>query len=201
MILEGLIIGLSVGTSCLASCGPLIMSVIMKNASSTSGAYSYLARFMGGRFIAYMAIAAITCMMRGSQWQSANLMGYLSIAIGLMMIANAIVQLPSYCMKGVGVKAFIRGHAPQIYVPSLGFISSISICPPVIATATASLSAPTAIEGIMTFVLFFVGSSIYMFPLPLIALIDDKDTIKTIGKFMSWIIGVMFIVKGIITII
>lgn len=198
MTIEGLIIGLSVGASCVASCGPLIMSVIMKNSPTPSDAYSYLGRFMVGRLMAYLAIAAVTGLMRGCQWQSARVMAVMSIAVGVMMIVNALVKLPSYCAKGVGVKTYIRSHAPMMYVPALGFISSINICPPVIAAATASLNAPSTAQGIGTFVLFFIGSSIYMLPLPLISLFEDKEAIRTIGRFMSWIIGVMFIVKGLI---
>lgn len=199
MIIDGLFIGLSVGASCLASCGPLVMSVIMKNTPTTTGAYAYLFKFMSGRLVAYFLIALLTCLLCHSLSLPKYVIAITTLFVGLMMILNAFFKMPSYCFKGRGIKSFVRQHLSWAYVSILGFISSINVCPPVIAVATSSATSGSIIDSLATFTLFFIGSSLYMLPLPLISLVGDKDALQTIGKFASIIVGVVFIVKALLT--
>ncbi len=198
-MIEGLLIGLSVGASCLASCGPLVVSVIMKNAPTTMGAYAYLGKFLGGRLMAYMTIALAIGLMNNVEWQTRNFVATTSLLAGALMLANAFVKLPTRCAKGKGIKNLVRQHAPHIYVPTLGFISAINACPPIVATATSAIGASTMSEGMMTFVMFFIGSSVYMLPLPLISMAKDKGALQTIGKFASAIVGIVMITKGVLS--
>lgn len=199
MIIDGLLIGLSVGASCLASCGPLVISVIMKNTPTTSDAYAYLLKFMSGRFVAYTLIALFTCLLCQSLSLPKNIIAITTFIVGLMMIINAFVKMPSYCLKGRGIKSFVRQHMSWAYISMLGFVSSINVCPPIIAVATSSATSATIAESLTTFTLFFIGSSVYMLPLPLISLIGDKEAMQTIGKFASIIVGVVFIIKALLT--
>lgn len=197
-MIEGLLIGLSVGASCLASCGPLVVSVIMKNTPTTKGAYAYLGKFLFGRLMAYMVIALIVGMLHGTEWQTRNFIATTTMLVGLMMIANGFMKLPTYCAKGRGVKSLVRQYVPQIYVPVLGFISALNACPPVVAAATSAASKDSMAEGLLTFMMFFIGSSLYMLPLPFVSVAKDKDALQTIGRFASLIVGVVMVVKGIL---
>lgn len=198
MIIEGLFTGLSVGASCLSSCGPLIMSVIMKNAPSASRAYAWLGKFLAGRLAAYMAVAVVIARLGGAMPISRGAMATATLLAGLMMLANAFARISPRCAKGQGVKDFMRRHFRRCYVAALGFISALNICPPVIAAATLAASAGSAAGSMAAFALFFVGSSAYMLPLPLISLASNKEAVQTIGKFASAIVGAVLIAKAIL---
>ncbi len=197
-MIEGLLIGLSVGASCLASCGPLVISVIMKNTPTTFGAYAYLGKFLSGRLLAYIIIAFMVSMAHGTEWQTRNFVSATNLIAGLMMIANAFIKLPSYCVKGRSFKSLVRQYAPQVYVPTLGFFSAINACPPIIAAASSAAVAESAVEAILTFIMFFIGSSVYMLPLPLISAARDKEALHSIGKFASVIVGIVMVAKGLL---
>ncbi|MCQ2974226.1 MAG: sulfite exporter TauE/SafE family protein [Bacteroidales bacterium] len=196
---EGLFIGLSVGASCLASCGPLIMSVIMKNSSTTTKSYGYLGKFMCGRLIAYIIIAFLISLLCQHEFISKEFLAVLMMIVGFMMIANAFFKMPSYCVKGNGFKTWVRKHFSWAYVSVLGFVSTLNVCPPIIAVTTTTAYSSSMFESIATFAFFFIGSSVYMLPLPLVSLVADKEALKTIGKFSSIIVGVVFIIKAILT--
>lgn len=192
---EGLLIGLGAGTSCLATCGPLVLSVIMRNSPSTGKSYIYLAKFMCGRLLAYTAIGCILMGISSIIKMPEAVGTYSLLLLGLLMLLNAFVKLPSYCLKGVGFKAKVRKAMPKLLLPTLGFVSALNICPSMIAVTGVTLNASSFIDGLLTFILFFAGSSLFMVPLPLVSLVNNKQAIATIGKFASIIVGTVLIVK------
>lgn len=198
---EGFIIGLGAGTSCLATCGPLILSVIMRNSPSTGKSYIYMAKFLCGRLLAYMAIGcllmAISSVAQIPEQISINAL----LVLGVLMFLNAFVPMPSYCVKGIGIKTFIRKTMPSLMLPALGFFSAFNVCPSMLAVSGVAFNAPTFIGGLATFALFFIGTSMFMMPLPLVSLVNNKRAIMLTGKFASVIVGTMLIIKWILLII
>ncbi len=198
---EGLLIGLGAGTSCLATCGPLVLSVIMRNSPSTGKSYLYMAKFLCGRLLAYITIGSILMGISSVIKMPKEVGTYSLLLLGLLMLLNAFVKMPSYCLKGVGFKAKVRKAMPKLLLPTLGFVSALNICPSMIAVTGVTLNASSFIDGLLTFILFFVGSSMFMVPLPLVSLVNNKRAIMLTGKFASVIVGTMLIIKWILLII
>lgn len=154
-----------------------------------------MAKFLCGRLLAYITIGSILMGISSVIKMPKEVGTYSLLLLGLLMLLNAFVKMPSYCLKGVGFKAKVRKAMPKLLLPTLGFVSALNVCPSMIAVTGVTLNASSFIDGLLTFILFFVGSSMFMVPLPLVSLVSNKQAIATIGKFASLIVGTVLIVK------
>lgn len=100
--------------------------------------------------------------------------------------------------KGDFLKKRFIGNL-RSYPWMLGLMTGINICPPFLLVLTEALNSNSIGESITFLGAFFVGTSVFFIPFPLIGFLAKNDKIKTLGEMTLYLIGGYYLIKGIIS--
>ena len=81
--------------------------------------------------------------------------------------------------------------------PVLGFLTGINPCPPFLLATTYVLDGADPLDGVLLFVAFFAGTSLYMLPLAFVGLLSRYEQIREVARLTAIIVGVVFLLMGI----
>jgi sulfite exporter TauE/SafE len=117
LMTEALLLGVSSGPVCLASCSPVLVPVLAAEQRSPRGASAFLAQFLTGRLAGYLAFACLAWL--------------LGLSLQLQPRAHALV----YGVADLGLAIFLGGNALVIRAqpspPSASSRGSRCFCWPV----------------------------------------------------------------------
>jgi sulfite exporter TauE/SafE len=163
---DALVLGLSSGASCLASCAPFLVPALAAEGGAPRGRrLGLLGLFLAGRLLSYAAVGALA----GSFGALAA--GYLppSLDRALLRAGWALggAALLAGGLAGFKGRSFCRALAsrekPGLSALALGVAAGLNLCPPFAAAASRALGLG-ALGGIGYFLLFFVGTSAWILP-------------------------------------
>jgi sulfite exporter TauE/SafE len=195
--MDALILGLSSGASCLASCAPFIAPAI----ATESGAprlrrLSLVGIFLAGRLLSYLAVGAAV----GALGSLAA--GFLSPSVdrlllragwalgGLVLLAGGLAQFKNHSLCA----RIASGEKAALSVFVLGVAAGLNLCPPFIAAASRAVSLG-ALGGALYFVLFFVGTSAWALLFAIAPAFKRKAVeIKAIARITMLMLGLYFLV-------
>lgn len=196
---ESLLIGLSTSASCVATCGNVVLGIIMANRQGVGRSFALLGAFMCGRLAVYAVIAAVVAVVSAGVGSiGACTMAVGQILLGLLMLLYAVGRTWRLC---VGHRAsrrlyvLCRGRVAAIAAVA-GLLSALNICPPMLSLIGSSVGVGHVVER---FVLFFIGSSVLFLLMPFIGAVRNKDAVGTIGRAIAAIVAIIFIFKGFVT--
>lgn len=202
IIAEGFILGLSTGIYCLGACGPFFVPYLLaEGKGKIKTNLGYILEFMLGRLIAYLLFALVVSF-AGTHYRMAVPPKLLSLALifsSLLLIAYALTKnLPQWRLCN-----WLTSHFPVSRTPFfLGFLIGFNICPPFIVGLMRLLELSNIMHGVLFFLSFFLGTSVYMLPLillgPLAAWIERLRFIAGLAAMLS---GIWFLINGIIILI
>jgi sulfite exporter TauE/SafE len=203
MIWQGFLLGLSTGVFCLGYCAPVFVPYVLAEARPRLGMnLGLVGQFLLGRLAAYtlfgLAAGYLGVWVGGSlpRWVIALSLVVLSLLLILYALAQSLPR-PGLCR-------FVRGHSARMPLV-LGFLTGINPCPPfginpcppfLLATASVFEGADP-LGGVLLFVAFFLGTSLYMFPLTFVGLLSRYEQIREVARLTAIIVGVVFLLMGI----
>lgn len=198
--LEGLILGISNGPTCLTVCLPAIVPFLLAEGKNISSSTFFLIKFMIGRLIGYL-IFAVLAWVASSLILTANSV-YRELIFGIAYLLSAILMLThslytpkkKSCSLNV-TKGFVTKHLknfPSILIVSYGLLTGISLCPPFLAVFTEAVNSGALLGSIKFFILFFIGTSIFFIPIPFIGALQKFKSIKHIGKGAAFIMSLYY---------
>lgn len=200
-IIEGMLLGLSTGASCLFQCGPAVLPFLLGQSVGVRRSYVYLLRFMAGRLLAYLLLGVVAGVLGGAMPQqlSGVVLGVAYCVLAAMMIAYGMHRFRQICLGQIKRKAesALRQRFPEFVPVAGGFLTSMSVCPPLLLALSKGAEGGSIASGVATFAAFFVGTAVYFAPLPILGLWRKNNVLPIIGKYASIIAGVMFMVKGV----
>jgi sulfite exporter TauE/SafE len=79
----------------------------------------------------------------------------------------------------------------------LGFLTGINPCPPFLLAMASVFEGADPLGGILLFVAFFVGTSLYMLPLAFVGLLSRYEQIREVARLTAIIVGSVFLLTGI----
>lgn len=197
--MNGFFLGLSGGVTCLTYCAPVILPYYLNKGEGVKRNYKDLILFMSGRLLGYMifGIAAwfIGRILLEAGPAKAYVMGgaYILIAITLILSFFKEKQCPVKRMEPFRAKLSKYG---VLFPALLGFATGVNLCPTFLLVFTEASNMKSVLESLGFFFLFYLGTSIYFLPLPLVGLLRKKDAIRIIGNFMIAYICIYYLYKG-----
>jgi sulfite exporter TauE/SafE len=114
------------------------------------------------------------------------------VGLSLLLILYALAQnlpLPGLCR-------FVRGHSARLSL-LLGFLTGINPCPPFLLATAYVFEGADPLGGVLLFVAFFLGTSLYLLPLTFVGLLSRYEQIREVARLTTIIVGVVFLVMGI----
>jgi len=185
--MRGFLLGLSMGTACLLTCGPIYVSYLMQR--SGKGFRLALKDILGilvGRFIGYSIFGSL-----------AGLIG-VKVAIRTRPVVVAVAYLLSAAFLVItcfstwhgnarcGLPRFMRLTGQPVV---LGLVTGINFCPPFFVAFTEAVISSGALVGMMFFVSFFFGTSSLMTLLFIFGGLPGKSISRTVGVFASLVVA------------
>ncbi|MEN6438790.1 MAG: sulfite exporter TauE/SafE family protein [Syntrophobacter sp.] len=196
-IISGFMLGLSTGPICMATCLPIVFPFALSEDGETGAAqrWYFLARFLAGRLVAYIAMGSITGLI-------ASRLGYAGTKIGIYAWLVLSLILIAYGL-GAGIKhvgfcrLVARGVAAQSFPYVLGFLTGLSICPPfLLALSYVMEQSANMIFAIVFFVSFFCATSLYVLPIGIIGHLPHQVWFRMVGRFAAVLSGLFFLWQG-----
>jgi sulfite exporter TauE/SafE len=173
LMTEALLLGVSSGPVCLASCSPVLVPVLAAEQKSPRGTGALLAQFLGGRLAGYLAFACVAWLLglslRFQPRDQAFVYGLadLGLAIFLAAYALAIRTHPAAtCDQPCpAARARLFAHRYRSFAPViLGFVSGLTLCPPFVAAGVRAAESGGLAHTLLFFLWFFFGTSVWFAP-------------------------------------
>ena len=199
---ESLILGLSSGSACLATCGMVMFPYLMAGSAGVKRIAVDLTLFLLTRFIVYFILATLTWYFGQTIFINPfvrNIVpGILYIVFAVMLVWYSI----SKSRKPDCPAKIVRTVNNRRLIPVLlGLVNSLGFCPALFIILTKGATEGTILQSYLAFLAFFIGSSLWFLPLPLAGKIQKREVIKNIGILATGLAGIIFMIKGLTNII
>jgi sulfite exporter TauE/SafE len=199
---DSLILGLSSGSACLATCGMVMFPYLMAGSAGVKRIAIDLSLFLVTRFVIYFVLATLAWCFGQAVFSDPvvkNIVpGILYIVFAIMLVwysisKNRNPECPVKIVKTVNNKKLI-----PIF---LGLVNSLGFCPALFLILTKGATQGTLVQSYFAFLAFFIGSSLWFLPLPLAGKIQKKEVLKNIGILATGLAGIIFMIKGLTNLI
>ena len=201
-MIESFILGLSTGSACLLTCGMVIFPYILSDGSGVRKIAGDLSVFLLSRLFIYSLLAAISWYFGKALFSNhivrSIVPGILYIVFAGMLIWYAVDKTRQ---RDCPAKFITEVNNRRLIPLMLGVVNSIGFCPALFLVLTKGASESSLVKSLMAFLAFFAGSSLWFLPLPLTGKIKRRKILETIGILATGLAGIIFIIKGITTLI
>lgn len=193
VLIQPFLLGLSVGIFCFTYCVPFIAPYIVAEERGLKKNFREILKFIFGRFGGYVIFGAIFGYLGEKVNNSTvNLVLIISLIIlSVLLIFYALGFLKSRLSFCSG--KFFREKSPLL----MGFLMGINICPPFLMSLAYVFTLHSAIKGIIYFIMFFLGTSLYLLPLVFLGFLGKMKEFRLIARISALIVGIVFLVYGI----
>ena len=203
--MQGFLLGLANGTSCLAFCAPALIPFFMHEGQGVRQNLVTLFKFLGGRMGGYLLIGLLA-------WGAGSLLsgaaGYERLLIGIAYVGLAALLLVAVLRKKApaGACAFEGARAtlsrwPALLPVGMGFLAGLKICPPLLLAFTGAASAGSLAGSLVFFLAFFLGTSVYFIPIPFLGVFRRVSALQIVGQFAAVIVAVYYLFAGVILLV
>jgi len=199
---DSLILGLSSGSACLATCGMVIFPYLMAGSSGVKRIALDLTLFLLTRFLVYFILATLSWYFGQAFFSNPvvrNIVpGVLYIVFAVMLVWYSISKNRNPDCPAKVVQT-VNNH--RLVPILLGIVNSLGFCPALFIILTKGATQSTLVQSYIAFLAFFIGSSIWFLPLPLAGKIRKKEVLKNIGILATGLAGIIFMIKGLTNLI
>lgn len=194
-LLEGIGLGLATGVYCLGGCLPLLLPHFLSERRDWRDGIWTVFEFMLGRLTAYLALGALFGL-AGTYAKGISGVPIAPILLtlaGALLLAGGVVRTfpnAALCRRLGGLNLLRR--LPLV----AGLLLGVNLCPPFMAGLSAAVAYASVYGGIMLFAGFFLASSVYLVPVPLIARISVFKRLQDVSRAFAILAGFYFVVQG-----
>jgi sulfite exporter TauE/SafE len=199
--MQGFLLGLANGTTCLAFCAPVLVPFLLGEGQDVRQNLVTLLKFLGGRLGGYTLVGLLA-------WATGSLLlqatGHQRLVIGMAYVGLAGLLLVSALRKKAPSSgscalesARVRLHRWPALIPlGMGFMAGLKVCPPLLLAFAEAASTGTLIGSLVLFLTFFLGTSIYFIPLSFLGTLKQISTVQIVGKFTAVIVALYYFYAG-----
>ena len=199
--MEAFLLGVSTGWYCLASCGMYLLPFLFGEETKSRQNAFLIILFMSGRLLVYLLLGIIS----GSAGYLITethyplffrISPFLNIGIGLILLCGGIFRSFSSVKLCQTVK---RVYKPSVNAFLFGIFAGLSICPPLIAAVAGAFQSHSLYSGLLYFLFFYFGTSIFFAPLFGIKLLPDKTaTLRYIARIVMVMMALYFFERALV---
>ena len=207
MMLQGFLLGLSTGATCLAYCAPVLVPYLLGEAKSIRQTAWTLSRFMLGRLLGYLVFAVIAWL--AGSWlgllteRRETLMGPIYILLAALLLWYGMLQPVAPCAGSAlhGRAARLAQKRPALLPLLMGFFTGLKLCPPFLLAFAAAGEISTLEHSLLFFLSFFAGTALFFLPTPLLGACKNIAPLKNIGRLAAAVMSVYYFYIGILLVL
>jgi len=205
--MQGFFLGLSNGLVCLAYCAPVFVPYMLGEGNGIVRNISLIARFLAGRLFGYLIFGIIAW---GINKAVLETLGYRELIIGnayivlsISLIFYSFLNVKTFCAAEYvdGYFYKIKSSWPALFPVVIGLATGLNFCPPFLLAITNAVAVGSLLQSLFFFFMFFLGTSLFFIPAPLISMLRGFAALSIIGKMATGLIGLYYFYVGIIFLI
>jgi len=203
--LQGFLLGLSSGVTCLAYCAPILVPFLLGEGRNIGQNYLILGQFLAGRLAGYLLFGLFSWLAGLALQQVASyhgiVFGSAYILLAGLLIVYGLFNAPSLCAQEPLGNALSRllARRPALVMLSSGLLTGLNLCPPFLLVFAQAAEGGSLLESVTLFLAFFVGTTLYFLPIPFLGALRRFAALRTIGKLTALIVALYYLVVGIAT--
>lgn len=207
VFVNGFLLGIASGGACLAYCAPALVPYLLGEGRTVRGNALLVGGFLGGRLVGYLAFATLAWAAHvaivEALPQQEIVTGVITIALAAFLIVYGFAGQASNCKAASAGGLLQRLHlrSPWLVPVLLGLLTGVSLCPPFLLAFGSAAQLPQLWQSLLFFAAFFIGTSVYIVPLPLLGMAGRHDAIRTVGRLAAGIAGLLYLYSGATTVI
>jgi sulfite exporter TauE/SafE len=203
--MEALLLGLSVGLVCLASCGAVLVPWLIVQRRTVAGTAWLLAQVLVGRLAGYLvfAIAAwgFGMLLTPSDLRSrALLFGAAHLALAAMLVWYVVAKPSRVSSAGTlpiqHRLPVVRHRVARGGPAALGFVTGLNVCPPFVAAAVRAAETRSLSGSLVFFALFFIGTSVWFLPFLVTGAAHRLPHARTVARVALGIVAAYYAYTG-----
>ncbi len=200
MLVEGFLLGIASGGVCLTYCAPVLVPYLLGEARTVRANLAPVGGFLAGRLAGYMTFAVLAwlahrLLVEHLPHQEA-ILGIVTVALALLLITYGFTGRDRHCPA---MPARSRRGNTTILPVTLGFLTGVNVCPPFLLAFSNAAQFSQLWQSLLFFAAFFVGTSVYIAPLPLVGLAGGCERIRIIGRLAAGVVGLFYLYSGVVT--
>ena len=208
MKLDGFILGLSNGVSCLATCAPVLIPYLLGEGKGIVRNYWVTGQFLFGRLLGYLLFAFLAWTVSSAILQEASqrnlIIGVAYILFsGLLIFYGFFNKTNATCEAACSRNKYRRLLAvwPALLPAAAGFATGLSFCPPFLLAFTGAAEQTSLVMSLLFFFSFFLGTSMLFVLAPFVGVFSRFSVLQIVGKLASGIMGIYYLYSGSIMLI
>ena len=188
-ILQGLLTGLSVGVYCIGVCLPMVVPVLLAQRRTLKSAFWVILEFSLGRLIGYMVFGGIFGWL--GEKISSNFIHWVVSGGGMLIALLMIFHSLGFWIWGAKSCGLFFKKIKIAFL--LGFLTGVNVCPPFLASLSYVFNLKDFLSGVGYFIMFFVGTSLYIVPMGLLASLTESRVFRKIARVSGLAAGLYFL--------
>ena len=205
--MQAFLLGLSSGAVCIAYCAPILIPYLFGEGKGVRQNISVVAQFLSGRLLGYLLFGVIAwavgqTILLNSAWRDL-IIGSADIVLAVFLLLYGFFKIGSSCAaeQASGHLQKINTWWPAMLPASIGLFTGLNFCPPFLLAFTNAAGEANLFRTLLFFFLFFLGTSIFFIPFPLVGTLRRITTLTIIGKLAAGIMGMYYFNTGLMLVI
>lgn len=206
-MMQGLLLGLSTGITCLAYCSPVLVPYLLGEGKSVRQTASTLSQFMLGRLLGYLLFAVFAWLvgyyLGALTDRREMLMGLIYILLASLLFWYGLSQPVAPC-AGRSLRARrtqISLRHPSLVPLLMGLLTGLNLCPPFLLAFAVAGENPTLTHSLLFFLSFFLGTTLFFLPVALLGAFKCIPPLKIIGKLAAAVMSIYYFYTGMLMIV
>ncbi len=171
---EALLLGLSVGLVCLASCGAVLVPWLVVQQGTIRSTAWLLVQVLAGRLAGYLLFASLAwgagaMLIPGEMRARVLVFGLVYVALSGTLVWYAIGgshrrRAGAAPLRPEGSALRVRRRIARLGPAALGFLTGVNLCPPFVVASVRAAELHSLPASFAFFTLFFLGTSVWFLP-------------------------------------
>lgn len=213
LMAQGFLLGLSSGFTCLASCAPVLLPLLVGARGGARRHGVLMGEYLAGRLAGYLSFGLLVWL--GAQWMpggltgSPQIKGLLYLAMGCLMLIHGVRTFRTTGEENTSVTArhvvcavspwrvrtwLVRW--PGAIPAALGLLSGLNLCPPFVVALTQGGLAGSLWGVLLFFGSFFLATALFFIPLPFAGAFSKRSGAAHVAAFAGILVGLFFLYSG-----
>ncbi len=200
--MKGLFLGLASGANCLATCAPVLLSLLAAEAGRGWQGFRLVGWFLLGRMAAYASHGVIAAIL-GSAGRQVS--GWSQLVLGSGLVAFSVLLLrygfasaqpdnPAEVRKPGCL--YRRSYRTPVLALTGGLVTGVNPCAPVLLAFTAAAQTGNLFQCVSFFLWFFLGTAVYLVPLPLVGFLGRSARLRLVARLAVGVMGAYYLYAG-----
>jgi sulfite exporter TauE/SafE len=205
--MQAFLLGISNGAVCIAYCAPVLIPFLFGEGKGVLQNISIVGQFLTGRLFGYLIFAMIAwsvgqTIVMNAPWRD-FIIGAADMILAVLLVLYGFFKRGTACTAEQVSSRLqkMKTWRPFMLPATIGLFTGLNFCPPFLLAFTNAACEANLFRTLLFFFLFFLGTTLFFIPFPLIGTLRRMSVLMIIGKMASGVMGLYYFYTGLILVI